>query len=116
MKQAAFVPLVFIALQSDEVRKRFPGIDALEPSEQLLVISDDGSVYRGATAWIICLWALQKYREHAQRLAHPTLLPFAQRVCELLSRNRFYLSDALFRQDPETAGQKLAAHYASQKA
>jgi hypothetical protein len=116
MKQAAFVLLVFIALQSGEVRKRFPGIDVLKPAEQLLVISDDGSVYRGACAWIMCLWALQDYREHAQRMANPVLLPFAQIVCELLSRNRFYLSDAVFRQEPQSAAQLLSEHYPRHRA
>jgi predicted DCC family thiol-disulfide oxidoreductase YuxK len=116
MKQAAFVPLVFIALQSDAARRRFPGIDALKPREQLLVISDEGAVYRGAHAWIMCLWALQNYREHAQRLAHPALRPLTQIVCELLSRNRFFLSDALFRQDPQHAARRLTAHYALHKA
>lgn len=116
MKQAAFVPLVFIALQSPEAQKQFPGIDALNPNEQLLVVADDGSVYRGACAWIMCLWALQNYREHAQRLANPVLLPLAQSVCELLSRNRFYLSDALFRQDSPDAARQLAAHYELHKA
>ena len=116
MKQPAFVPLFFVAFQSDEAHRRFSGIDALKPGEQLLVISDEGAVYRGASAWIMCLWALEKYREHAQRLAHPALLPFAKAVCELLSRNRFFLSDALFRQRPDTAAQKLGAHYALHKA
>jgi hypothetical protein len=106
------VPLVFIAFQSDEAQQRFPGIDALKPGEQLLVISDEGAVYRGAHAWIMCLWALENYREHAQRLANPVLLPLARTVCELLSRNCFFLSDILFRENPETAAQKLAAHYA----
>jgi predicted DCC family thiol-disulfide oxidoreductase YuxK len=115
MKQPAFVPLVFIAFQSDEAQRRFPGIDPLKPGEQLLVISDEGAVYRGAHAWIMCLWALENYREHAQRLAHPILLPLARTICELLSRNRFFLSDILFRQNPETAAQKLAAHYALHK-
>ena len=116
MKQPAFVPLVFIPLQSDEVQRRFPGIDALKPNEQLLVISDKGSVYRGAGAWIMCLWALRKYRQHAQRLATPALLPLARSVCELLSRNRFFLSDVLFRQNPESAARKLNAHYTLHKA
>ena len=35
------------------------------------------------------LWALEKYREHAQYLKHPVLLPLAKGVCELLSRNAF---------------------------
>ena len=112
MAQPAFVPLVFIAFQSDEAQRRFSGIDALKPNEQLLVISDDGAIYRGAHAWIMCLWALENYREHAQRLAHPVLLPLARTVCELLSRNRFFLSDILFRQKPETAAQELATRYA----
>lgn len=116
MQRPTFVPLVFIAFQSDEAQRRFPGIDALKPGEQLLVISDEGAVYRGAHAWIMCLWALKNYREHAQRLAHPVLLPLARTVCELLSRNRFFLSDILFRQNPETAAQKLVAHHALHKA
>jgi len=97
MKQRAFVPLIFIAFQSDEAHHRFPSIDTLNPGEQLLVISDEGAVYRGAHAWIVCLWALENYREHAQRLAYPALLPFARAACELLSRNRFFLSDAMRR-------------------
>jgi len=111
MQQRAFVPLVFIAFQSDEAQRRFPGIDALKPDEQLLVISDEGAVYRGAHAWIMCLWALENYREHAQRLSHPVLLPLAKAVCDLLSRNRFFLSDALFRQEPHNGARKLTAHY-----
>jgi predicted DCC family thiol-disulfide oxidoreductase YuxK len=111
MKQAAFVPLVFIPFQSDDAQRRFPGIDGLKPGEQLLVISDAGAIYRGACAWIMCLWALQEYREHALRMASPVLLPFAKIVYELLSRNRFYLSDALFRQEPQTAARLIAEHY-----
>ena len=109
-KQPTFVPLSFIALQSTKAERRFPGIDALKPSEQLLVISNEGSVYRGAHAWIMCLWALQNYREYAQRLAHPILLPFARIVCELLSRNRFFLSRALFKQEAQSVARLLAAH------
>jgi predicted DCC family thiol-disulfide oxidoreductase YuxK len=116
LADAAFVPLVFIAFQADEAQRRFPDIDALKPDEQLLVISDEGAVYRGAHAWIMCLWTLENYREHAQRLAHPVLLPLAEAVCELLSRNRFFLSDALFRQEPHSAARKVGAHYALHKA
>ena len=115
MKQPAFVPLVFVEFQSDETQCRFPGIDALKPGEQLLVISSEGAVYRGAHAWIMCLWALENYREHAQCLVHPALLPLAKAVCELLSRNRFFLSDALFRQEPYSAARKVGANYDLQK-
>ena len=116
MKQPAFVPLVFIALQSAEAQRQFPDVDALRPNEQLLVISNEGAVYRGACAWIMCLWALRDYRLHAQRLAHPMLLPFARVACELLSRNRFYLSDALFREEPQNTARLLSEHYPRHRA
>jgi predicted DCC family thiol-disulfide oxidoreductase YuxK len=116
IQQLAFVPLVFIAFQSDAAQRRFPGIDRLKPEEQLQVISDEGAVYRGAHAWIMCLWTLENYREHAQRLAHPALLPLAKLVCESLSRKRFFLSDVLFRQEPHNAARKVAAHYDLHKA
>jgi hypothetical protein len=37
-------------------------------------------------------------------------------VCELLSRNRFFLSDVLFRQEPHNAARKVAADYGLHKA
>jgi predicted DCC family thiol-disulfide oxidoreductase YuxK len=110
-QQPAFMSLVFVAFQSGGAQRRFPGIGTLEPAEHLLAISDQGAVYRGAHAWITCIWALQKYRQHARRLAHPALLPFAKTVCELLSRNRFFLSRAVFRQEPHQAARNLSAQY-----
>jgi predicted DCC family thiol-disulfide oxidoreductase YuxK len=110
MRQPAFVPLHFIAFQSAAARRRFPGIDVLKPSEQLLVISNDGSVYRGAYAWIMCLWALEEYRGHAQRLSRPVLLPFARVACELLSRNRFFISRTFFKEEEHVLAQRLAPY------
>ena len=90
--QAAFVPLAFVPLQSAELEERFPGIGALEPERQILVIADTGEVWRGADGWIVCLWALREYREWSQRLASPLLRPFALRVCDMVSRNRHKFS------------------------
>jgi predicted DCC family thiol-disulfide oxidoreductase YuxK len=115
MRQAAFVPLYFIALQSPEAEQRFPGVDALKPGELLLVIANDGSVYRGAYAWIMCLWALQDYRLLSQRLAQPILLPFARLVCKLLSRNRFFLARAIFRENAQGVARRLAAYHPAQQ-
>ncbi len=91
-RQPAFLELHFLPFQSPQALRRFPGIEALHPEEQLLVISDEGGVYRGPQAWIMCLYALRDYREWSQRLAHPALLPWARHVCELLSENRFRVS------------------------
>ena len=86
--QPAFVPLAFVPLQAPDLEERFPGVTALEPARQILVVADNGDVWRGADAWIMCLWALREYRLWSQRLASPLLRPFARRVCEAVSRNR----------------------------
>ena len=67
----------------------------LQPEKEIVVISDAGEVWQGGAAWVTCLWALQEYREWSQRLASPALLPFAQRLCEVVSANRYRLSSWL---------------------
>ena len=91
-RQPAFVELRFLPLQSWQTLCRFPGIAQFHPEKELLVVSDEGAVYQGPHAWIMCLWALREYREWSQRLAHPALLPWARRACELLSDHRLTLS------------------------
>jgi predicted DCC family thiol-disulfide oxidoreductase YuxK len=96
-RQPAFVPLVFLPLQSEELPSRFPGIEKLRLDEELVVISDEGDVWQGGEAWVTCLWALREYREWALRLAHPALLPYARRACTIFSGNRRRLSRLLCR-------------------
>lgn len=111
MRQQAFIELYFIPLQSPEIARCFPGLqewDQLDLSEKLVVISDEGAVYQGQYAWIMCLYALREYREWAQRLAHPALLPFARRVCETVSRNRLLISRFL-KEPVEELSKKLLA-------
>jgi len=93
--QPAFVRLIFIPLQSPEIDRMFPGVKSLRPQQQLIVIGDNGDVYRGASAWLICLWALRGYRATALRLANPILRPFAKLFCEVVSRNRSRISEFL---------------------
>lgn len=107
--QPAFVPLAFVALQSPDLDQRFPGITAMEPARQILVVSDSGDVWRGADAWILCLWALREYREWSQRLASPLLRPFAMRVCDMVSRNRHRFSQWFQRTGSEEIARDLAA-------
>jgi predicted DCC family thiol-disulfide oxidoreductase YuxK len=106
-QQPAYVELRFIPQQSPEVTCRFPGIERLGLGEELLVVSDEGGVYRGGTAWIMCLYALREYREWSMRLAHPALLPLARRICELISENRLRLSSFL-KESPEALRHRLA--------
>ena len=102
-RQPAYVELQFIPLQSPEVTCRFPGIEQFQPGEQLVVVSDEGAVYQGSHAWIMCLYALREYREWSLRLAYPALLPFARRACELVSANRHALSRWVKKENAELA-------------
>lgn len=111
MRQQAFIELYFIPLQSPEIAQRFPGLkewDQLDLREKLVVVSDEGAVYQGQYAWIMWLYALREYREWAQRLAHPALLPFARRVCEVVSSNRLLISRFL-KEPVEELSKKLLA-------
>jgi len=58
MRQQAFIELHFIPLQSPEIARRFPGLqewDQMDLREKLVVVSDEGAVYQGQYAWIMCL-------------------------------------------------------------
>ncbi|QEH37811.1 hypothetical protein OJF2_64020 [Aquisphaera giovannonii] len=91
--QPAIIPLTFIPAGSATAARLFPGLTRPgEPPDELVVVSDDGAVYREGSAWIMCLFALEEYREWAGRLAHPLLLPLARQGFALLSRQRARVS------------------------
>jgi predicted DCC family thiol-disulfide oxidoreductase YuxK len=114
--QPPFVPLTFVPLQSPEQEERFPGVSAMEPTRQILVVSDDGEVWRGADAWIMCLWALREFRTWSQRLASPLLRPFAKRVCDMVSRNRHRFSQWFQNTGAEEMARQLATQEDAQAA
>ena len=67
--QATWVPLEFVGAWSDEARRRFPGLERQQLLAELHVVDDAGRVYRGAKAWIMCLWATRAHRVLSHRLA-----------------------------------------------
>jgi len=91
--QPKLLELEYVPAGSAESRLRFPSI--ADTREELVVISDDGGVYRGADDWIMCLYALEEYREWSLRLAGPALRPLARTAFGWLSRNRRGLSRRL---------------------
>ena len=86
-----YLELVFVPASSDEARSRYPQLDHALTLTDLTVISDQGAVYSGPKAWLMCLWALRDYREWAIRLSSPELLPTAKRVISTISQNRYQL-------------------------
>jgi predicted DCC family thiol-disulfide oxidoreductase YuxK len=98
-RQRRFLELTFVPAGSPESRKRFPTLHQADPPDELIVVDDEGGVYRGADAWIMCLYALEEYRDWSTRLARPALRPFARAAFELVSRNRKMLG--VFTSAPE---------------
>ena len=91
-KQPQLVPLRFIAAGSEETRQLFPELDPASILKTLTVIGDHGEIYRGAKAWVMCLWALREHREMALGLTSPELMPVARRFVAWVSEHRHDLS------------------------
>jgi predicted DCC family thiol-disulfide oxidoreductase YuxK len=92
LRQRAFLTMTFLPAGSERASQMFPGLtERGEPSE-LIVVSDDGGVYRNGHAWIMCLYALEEHRELSLRLARPLLLPTARLAFALVSKHRRRLS------------------------
>ncbi|MEN8694420.1 MAG: DCC1-like thiol-disulfide oxidoreductase family protein, partial [Akkermansiaceae bacterium] len=87
----------FTPYQAPEAEEHFPGIGTLDPAREMIVRMDTGEIFRGAEAWVWCLYSCANYRKVARRLATPGLLSVAIRACRLLAANRHGLSKVFFR-------------------
>ena len=72
--------------------KAMKEMQELNPEKEIVVMSDSGQIYQGGSAWIMCLYALRRYRELSFKLAHPMLLPLAKKLCHIVSERRLSLS------------------------
>ncbi len=104
-RQPALVDLEFVSAGSPVARMLFP--ELASASEELTVVSDEGDVWRGTAAWLMCLWALTEYREWSRRLSSPALAPMARQAFELLSKNRKKLSEWLQLMPEEAVADRL---------
>lgn len=87
-RQYQTVPLEFLGAGTRSARRRFGDLDVEDTLTELHVVDDDGRVYRGAKAWVLCLWALRDYRGWSVRMARPETLPRAQKIVEWVSSHR----------------------------
>jgi predicted DCC family thiol-disulfide oxidoreductase YuxK len=93
--QPKYVELEFVPADSLEARRLFPDLDHASTLRDLTVVGSGGELYRGAKAWVMCLWALREYRETALKLSTPETMPMARRLIAWVSRNRLWLSSAM---------------------
>jgi predicted DCC family thiol-disulfide oxidoreductase YuxK len=90
--QPKFVEMDFCPAGSPEAQRLFPELFCPGKVEELIVVDDEGGVYRGTQAWLMCLWALAEYREYADWLSNPALLPLARGAFAMLSSSRKKIS------------------------
>lgn len=90
--QPAHVPVTLVAARSAEGRALIAGADhTLRPGLDLIVVADDGRVWDGTEAYLVVLWALQRYRGLAQHLAAGPMRPMANRAFHWVAANRLRL-------------------------
>jgi predicted DCC family thiol-disulfide oxidoreductase YuxK len=107
LTQRSWLGLSMIPAGSEKARELFPELEKIASANDLVVVSDDGQVFLNDRAWIMTLFALEEYREWAERLAHPLLLPLARQAFAALSRNRYVLSRWLKARSPEAIAGEL---------
>lgn len=106
-RQPKHLAMRFVAQNSDLARQRHPHLCMTDPPQELIVVSDDGKVYRDSSAWIMCLYALREHRPLALRLAHPALRGLARQAFSIVSRHRRRLSRWLMQRPPEALARQL---------
>lgn len=110
--QPLYVNLVFLPYQSYKAKKLCPEIDSYDPGKEIVVMADNGDIYQGGAAWIMCLWATRSHREWGMRLASPALLPLAKKVCHLISDKRLILSRLFGKVSDEEIAETVSAEAA----
>jgi len=97
----------FIPYQSQDAERVFPGLGTLDPAREMVVRTSRGEVFRGAEAWVWCLYSCANHQDAARRLAGPGLLPIAIHACRVLAANRHALSKVFFRSKDKEVRKEL---------
>jgi len=90
--EATFLELEFLSRCSLAAIHQYPTLVRDADFSELLVVNDEGQVYRGAKAFIMCLYATKRYRSLSLLLAKRGLIHFARRAFEFISKRRYLLS------------------------
>ena len=91
-RQHTYLPLRFVPAGTPAATRLFPALDPLDTLRDITVVDDAGLIYRGAKAWVVCLWATREHRERSRTLAKPALWPLAKRFVAWVSTHRAELA------------------------
>lgn len=92
-RQPRLVELRLYAASSADTARRYPALGGL--GEEITAIDDEGGVYRGTDAYLVCLYALKRWRRWSHRLSSPAWRPLTRRAFDLLTRRRKRLGKLL---------------------
>ena len=84
--QSTLVELRFVPCTGEEARARYGDIPWL--GDELVVVGDEHDVWVGPAAFILCLWALEDWREWSYRLSGAAFAPLAERFFSFVSSRR----------------------------
>ncbi len=84
--QPTHLPVDFLAAGSAAARERYGDVPWL--GADLVVVDNEGNVWAGPAAFVMCLWATTRYRTWAYRLSGRAFAPFAGRFFHVISSNR----------------------------
>jgi predicted DCC family thiol-disulfide oxidoreductase YuxK len=70
-RQRQLVPIDLVPAGSGEALRRFPELDHAATVREITAVGDQGQVYRGDNAFVVCLWALAGHREFSHTLTRP---------------------------------------------
>ncbi len=96
-RQPRAFKIEFIPYQAAHAERIFPGLGTLDPAREMIVRTSEGQIFRGAEAWVWCLYSCANHQVAARRLGGPGLLPIAIQACRVLAANRHALSKVFFR-------------------
>lgn len=97
----------FVPYQAPHAEHIFPGLGTLDPAREMIVRTSEGKIFRGAEAWVWCLFSCSNHQTIARKLAGPGMLTVAIHACRVLAANRHALSKVFFRSKDKKVREEL---------
>jgi predicted DCC family thiol-disulfide oxidoreductase YuxK len=88
--QRVVVRLELVAAASPEARRRYPRLDHERTKTVLTVITQDGAVFEGERAWLVCAWALPKWQPLAEQFGTRPRLALVRVASRLVNLHRLH--------------------------
>ena len=67
-RQPRAFEIAFVPYQAADAEEIFPGIGTLDPAREMIVRTCSEEIYRGAEAWVLCLYSCANYQAAARKL------------------------------------------------